>query len=50
MLLHRQAAVLSFGDAFMFLAIGCWCAAGLALFARPGAAMPGPPAQAGGSH
>jgi DHA2 family multidrug resistance protein len=50
MLLRRQAAVLSFGDAFMFLAVGCWFAAGLALFARPGAAMPGPPAQAGGAH
>ena len=50
MLLRRQAVVLSFGDAFMFLAIGCWGAAALSLFARPGAAMPGRSAQAGGSH
>jgi MFS transporter, DHA2 family, multidrug resistance protein len=35
MLIRRQAAVLSFGDAFMFLSIGAWLAAGLALFARP---------------
>jgi DHA2 family multidrug resistance protein len=51
MLMHRQAAVLSFGDAFMFLSLGCWFAAFLALFARPGAAMAMPPkAQAGGAH
>jgi MFS transporter, DHA2 family, multidrug resistance protein len=43
MLIRRQAAVLSFGDAFMFLSAGCWFAAGLALFARPGAAMPTQP-------
>lgn len=50
MLLRRQAAVLSFGDAFMFLAVGCWFAAALSLFARPGAAMPGPARQAEGAH
>ncbi len=38
-LLHRQAAVLSFGDAFAALAISCWIAAALGLFARPGSAM-----------
>ena len=38
-LLHRQAAVLSFGDAFAALAIACWIAAALGLFARPGSAM-----------
>jgi len=46
MLMRRQAAVLSFGDAFMFLSLGCWFAAALALFARPGAAMASPQ----GSH
>ncbi len=38
-LIHRQAAVLSFGDAFAALAISCWIAAALGLFARPGSAM-----------
>jgi DHA2 family multidrug resistance protein len=38
-LLHRQAAVLSFGDAFGVLSLGCWMAVGLAFFARPGSAM-----------
>lgn len=41
-LLHRQAAVLSFGDAFAALAISCWVAAFLGLFARPGSAMARP--------
>ena len=52
MLMRRQAVVLSFGDCFMFLSIGCWFAAFLALFARPGAPMAGPPlkAQVGGPH
>lgn len=51
MLMRRQAAVLSFGDAFMFLSLGCWMAAFLALFAKPGAAMPGPSdTRAGGAH
>jgi DHA2 family multidrug resistance protein len=48
MMIHRQAAVLSFGDAFAVLALGCWAAVGLAFFARPGPAMPGPPQ--GGGH
>jgi len=34
-LMRREAATLSFGDAFAVLAMGCWIAAGLALFARP---------------
>ena len=38
-MIHRQAAVLSFGDAFAALAISCWLAAALGLFARPGSAM-----------
>lgn len=38
-LLHRQAMVLGFGDAFAALAISCWIAAFLGLFARPGSAM-----------
>ncbi|HEX7884603.1 MAG TPA: DHA2 family efflux MFS transporter permease subunit [Phenylobacterium sp.] len=48
MLLHRQAAVLSFGDAFAVLALSCWVAVALALFAKPGPAMSGPPR--GGGH
>ncbi len=36
MMLHRQAAVLSFGDAFAVLALGCWAAAFLALFGPKG--------------
>jgi DHA2 family multidrug resistance protein len=47
MLLHRQAAVLSFGDAFGFLSLGCWAAVVMALFVRPGKA---PPLGAGGGH
>jgi DHA2 family multidrug resistance protein len=39
MMMHRDAAVLSFGDAFAALAISSWLAAGLGLFARPGSAM-----------
>jgi len=35
MLLHRQASVLAFGDAFMFLALGCWAAVAMAIFAKP---------------
>ena len=38
-MLHRQAAVLSFGDAFAAVAMFCWVAAFLGLFARPGSAM-----------
>ncbi|WP_366501230.1 DHA2 family efflux MFS transporter permease subunit [Phenylobacterium sp.] len=48
LMMHRQAAVLSFGDAFAVLALGCWFAAGLALFARPGPAMP--PVERAGAH
>jgi MFS transporter, DHA2 family, multidrug resistance protein len=35
MMLHRQASVLSFGDAFAVLALGCWAAVGLAFFVKP---------------
>ena len=38
-LIHRQAAVLSFGDAFAAVAMFCWLAAFLGLFGRPGSAM-----------
>lgn len=38
-MMHRQASVLSFGDAFAVLSLGCWAAAVLSLFARPGSAM-----------
>jgi DHA2 family multidrug resistance protein len=34
-MLYRQASVLAFGDAFAFLALGCWAAMGLAFFTRP---------------
>jgi DHA2 family multidrug resistance protein len=47
MLLHRNAAVLAFGDAFVLLAAGCWTAAALALFAKP---SPQGQAPAGGGH
>lgn len=46
MMLHRQAAVLSFGDAFAALSFGCWAAVVLAFFAKPGK----PGAMAGGGH
>ncbi|WP_293897599.1 DHA2 family efflux MFS transporter permease subunit [Phenylobacterium sp.] len=48
LLMHRQAAVLSFGDAFAVLGLGCWTAAALAIFARPAAARAGP--AGGGAH
>lgn len=35
-MLHKQAAVLSFGDAFGFLALGCWFAAALGFLAPKG--------------
>ncbi|HSV02256.1 MAG TPA: DHA2 family efflux MFS transporter permease subunit [Phenylobacterium sp.] len=35
-LMHKQAATLSFGDAFMFLSLACWGAVGLAFFASKG--------------
>ena len=38
-LFHKQAAVLSFGDAFGAIAAASWFAAFLGLFARPGSAM-----------
>jgi len=48
MMMHRQASVLAFGDAFAVLALGCWAAVGLAFFARPGSAMARP--GEGGAH
>ncbi len=45
-MMHRQAAVLAFGDAFGALAMGCWFAAGLALFVRPAGPGAAPPAGA----
>jgi len=36
LLLQRKALVLSFGDAFGVLSLGCWAAVALAIFARPG--------------
>jgi MFS transporter, DHA2 family, multidrug resistance protein len=47
LMLHRKAAVLSFGDAFAVLALGCWAAVGLAFFARP---APTAAHQAPGGH
>jgi DHA2 family multidrug resistance protein len=43
MMLHRQASVLSFGDAFAFLALGCWIAVVLAFFVKPGKGFQTPP-------
>jgi DHA2 family multidrug resistance protein len=40
MLMHRQAMVLSFGDAFWFLSLGCWLAVVMALFVRPSKTPP----------
>jgi DHA2 family multidrug resistance protein len=45
-MMQRQASVLSFGDAFAFLAMGCWAAMALAFFAKPGKTMGAP----GGGH
>lgn len=45
-MLHRQASVLAFGDAFAFLAMGCWAAVVLAVLAKP--AKPGAAPAAGG--
>lgn len=47
MMIHRQAAVLSFGDAFAVLALGCWFAVGLAFFVKPVSINP---AKQGGGH
>jgi DHA2 family multidrug resistance protein len=49
-MLRRQASVLSFGDAFAVLAMGCWVAVGLALFVKPVPADAPPPPRAGGGH
>jgi DHA2 family multidrug resistance protein len=46
MMLHRQASVLSFGDAFAFLALGCWVAVALAFFVKPGKGFQTPPPEA----
>ncbi|MBW8813794.1 MAG: DHA2 family efflux MFS transporter permease subunit [Caulobacterales bacterium] len=43
LLMHRQAAVLAFGDAFGALSLSCWAAAFLAFFARPGSPMAAAP-------
>jgi DHA2 family multidrug resistance protein len=48
MMMHRQAAVLSFGDAFAVLALGCWLSVGVALFVKPAKNAPPPPQGAGG--
>jgi DHA2 family multidrug resistance protein len=48
MMMHRQASVLAFGDAFAFLALGCWAAVVMALFAKPSRGFNTPPE--GGSH
>lgn len=40
MMMHRQAAVLSFGDAFWFLSLGCWLAVVMALFVKPSKTAP----------
>ncbi len=49
-MLHKQAAVMAFGDAFAFLAIGCWVAVGLALFTRPVKIQAGPAPRPAGGH
>ena len=49
MLLHRDAAVMAFGDAFAMLAVGLAAAAVLAMFASP-ARNPQPAPGAGGGH
>ena len=48
MMLRRQASVLAFGDAFVFLAGGCAVAAVLALLAKPAKAPAAPTADGGG--
>lgn len=48
LMIHRQAAVLSFGDAFAALAMGCWFAVGLAFFVKPVSIDPAK--QQGGGH
>jgi len=46
-LMRRQAATLSFGDAFLFLSLACWAAVGLAFFASKSANLA---AQPQGAH
>jgi DHA2 family multidrug resistance protein len=47
-MIRREASVLSFGDAFAALAMGCWVAMGLAFFTRPVKVDTGRPQ--GGGH
>ncbi|MDB5495162.1 MAG: multidrug efflux transporter, permease protein [Phenylobacterium sp.] len=47
-LMRKQAATLSFGDAFLFLSLASWGAVGLAFFASPGKPQTG--AQPQGAH
>ena len=42
-LMRRQAATLSFGDAFLFLSLACWGAVGLAFFASKSANLAASP-------
>ena len=49
-MLHRQALTMAFGDAFMFLALGCVAAAFLALLAAPSKPAEAPPGGGGGGH
>lgn len=48
LMMHREAAVLSFADAFAVLSMCCWLAVGLALFVRPVPADA--PRPSGGGH
>jgi len=48
-LMHKQAAVLAFGDAFTFLSLACWLAVGLTVFVSKAArGIPAP--QLEGAH
>ena len=47
-MIRREASVLSFGDAFAALALGCWVAMALAFFTRPVKVDTGRPQ--GGGH
>jgi DHA2 family multidrug resistance protein len=47
LMMHRKAAVLSFGDAFGVLSLSCWAAVFLAFFARP---APATSMEAQGAH
>jgi DHA2 family multidrug resistance protein len=46
-MIQRQASVLSFGDAFAVLSLGCWTAVVLTFFARPAPATAARPADLG---